>query len=194
MDRTKSIDDLRKDVILKEYDRVCADIRGYESYTDRIVGLGFTLLSIGLTVGVAQKVAVVFFILPIALIGVLAYAVMNARWVRELGAYKEHLEYKLNKMCGEEILIWEKLVLENVSTNSSFVALWAVYFIVSVTIFYVSITSISAAYGGNIAHAMAAVLLLLSTIFFIGLRELINVPTIARRKIAQMAQKSASYP
>lgn len=48
------------------------------------------------------------------------YAVMNARWVRELGAYKEHLEQKLSKMCGEEILILEKLVLENVSTNSSF--------------------------------------------------------------------------
>lgn len=179
---------LEKDVLLKEYERVCADIRSYESYTDRIVGLGFTVLSIGMTVGLAQKVPIAFFVLPVALVGVLAYATMNARWVRELGAYKAHLEASINQLCGRDLLIWERLVLRNVAENGSFRVLWLVYALVTVAIFAVSVAQVRDHFGVQSMYGLLLVLLVLAALLLNALRELARVPTDAARRIAALSQ------
>lgn len=172
-----------KDILLQEYLRVCSDIQATESYNDRIVGIGFTLLSIGMAVGIAQDVPEVFIILPVALMGILAYAVMTIRWILALGAYKLYLEERVNEIVGSKVLIWESLVLGTDQANASNVLLWIIYLSVSVSIFFVSITSIADNYSLYWAWGMGAFLLLLTGMFLVSVSQLIKAPENMRRRI-----------
>lgn len=179
-----TLKDTQRDVLLQEYLRVCADIRALESYNDKIVAIGFAVLSIGVTVGIAQKIPEIFFILPLALIGVMAYAVMSARWVVQLGAYKAHLEDQLNDILNQKVLIWEKIVLGKLHGNASYVLLWFVYLTTALGIFYISVTTIFDSFGSFLGHGMGFLLTFLMVLFFVGIGQFIKTPSSMRKAIA----------
>lgn len=93
-----------------KYERRCTDIRSTESTNEKILGLGFALIGLGATAGIFQKVAPIFFVLPIAVVGIIACAAVCYLCIYSMGGYKRHLEDCINARAGETILVWEQLV------------------------------------------------------------------------------------
>lgn len=162
-------------VLLKEYERLCTDIRSIESANEKILGLGFTLIGLGATAGIFQKVAPIFFVLPIAVVGIIAYAAVSYLCIYSMGGYKLYIEDRINEIVGGPLLVWEKLVRFREKTSINGHVLRVIYFIISVSIFAISITQLSSEYGLYVAWAMAVMLLLLIYAVFVGIRQMNTV-------------------
>lgn len=171
----KSPTEFAGQVLLKEYERLCTDIRSIESTNEKILGLGFTLIGLGATAGIFQKVAPIFFVLPIAVVGIIAYAAVCYLCIYSMGGYKRHLEDCINAQAEETILVWEQLVRfrERASINGH--VLRAIYLVISVSIFGISILQLSENYGLRTAWAMGALLLVLVGAVYIGIRQMNSI-------------------
>jgi hypothetical protein len=99
-------------VLLKEYERVCSDIRAIETMNDKVVGFGLTLVGAGFAYGVQQNIVEIFFFLPVALLGVLLYAVLQYHNMFWFGGYKRAVEEKVNELSSGPVLNWEALVAD----------------------------------------------------------------------------------
>lgn len=163
------------DVLLKEYERLCTDIRSIESANEKILGLGFTLIGLGATAGIFQKVAPIFFVLPIAVVGIIAYAAVCYLCIFSMGGYKRHLEDRINAQAGETLLVWEQLVRFRERTSINGHVLRAIYLIISVSIFAISILQLSENYGLRTAWAMGALLFVLVSAVYVGIRQMNSV-------------------
>lgn len=97
-------------VLVKEYERVSADIRTIEGMNDKVVGFGLTLVGAGFAYGVQQNLVEVFFFLPIALIGVMLYALLQYHNMFWFGGYKRAIEDRINQLSGHTVVCWEGLV------------------------------------------------------------------------------------
>ena len=162
-------------VLLKEYERLCTDIRSIESANEKILGLGFTLIAPGATAGIFQEVAPIFFVLPIAVVGIVAYAAVSYLCIFSMGGYKRHLEDLINAQAGEKLLLWEQLVRfrEKASINGH--VLRTIYFAISISIFVISILQLNEHYGLRVAWAMGAFLFLLVSAVYVGIRQMNSV-------------------
>jgi FtsH-binding integral membrane protein len=98
------------DILMKEYERLAADIRGIETMIEKVVGFGITLVGAGFAYGVQQNIIEMFFFLPIALIGVLLYAILQYHNMFWFGGYKRAVEERINELSGKVVLNWETLI------------------------------------------------------------------------------------
>jgi hypothetical protein len=92
------------DILMKEYERLAADIRGIETMIEKVVGFGITLVGAGFAYGVQQNIIEMFFFLPIALIGVLLYAILQYHNMFWFGGYKRAVEERINELSGKVVL------------------------------------------------------------------------------------------
>jgi hypothetical protein len=171
----KSPTEFAGQVLLKEYERLCTDIRSIESANEKILGLGFTLIGLGATAGIAQEVAPIFFVLPIAVVGIIAYAAVSYLCIFSMGGYKRHLEDLLNAQAGETLLVWERLVRLRERSSVNGHALRGIYLVISVSIFAISILQLSEHYGLKVAWAMGALLFVLVSAVYVGIRQMNSV-------------------
>lgn len=162
-------------VLLKEYERLCNDIRSIESANEKILGLGFTLIGLAATAGIYQHVAPIFFVLPIAVVGIIAYASVSYLCIYSMGGYKQHLEDRLNEIAGEPVLLWERLVRHRERSSVNGHLLRVIYLIISVSIFGLSIIQLGASYGLLVAYGMAVLLLFLVGASFLGFQQMTTV-------------------
>jgi hypothetical protein len=139
---SNSVSEDRKDLLQEEYLRLCSDIRSIETGNEKLLGIGFSLMSFAAVVGVAKNVTPLFYLLPIAAIGTFTYAVTTYNALYSMAGYKLHIEELLNALIDERVLLWERLAetRERASITSSL--LWVVYGLVGITVCVVSITSI----------------------------------------------------
>ena len=96
--------------LMAEYERVSADVRGIETMNDKVVGFGITLVGAGFAYGVQQNIIEMFFFLPIALIGVMLYAILQYYNIFWFGGYKRAIEDKVNHLAGGILLSWETII------------------------------------------------------------------------------------
>jgi len=188
---TKDQEKFFREVLLQEYLRVCTEIRALESYNDKIVGFGMTLMTIAFAYGIAEKVYVVFLILPFSLLGVFAYFVMNLRWIHRMGGYKYELEVKLNQTAGKRAAVWEHMVLNADRYNASFTLLWIVYTIVSLGIFSISVNYVSTEFGRPAALCLAVAFGALATLLAVAVKQVLDLGDDSRRLAAAELEKSA---
>jgi hypothetical protein len=73
----RTINDRDREALQREYERVASDIRGIETSNDKAIGFGLTVVGVGLAYGIKEDIAVVFPFLPIALIGVFLYGILQ---------------------------------------------------------------------------------------------------------------------
>lgn len=163
------------DVLLKEYERLCTDIRSIESANEKILGLGFTLIGLGATAGIFQKVAPIFFVLPIAVVGLIAYAAVSYLCIFSMGGYKRHLEDLINAQAGEKLLLWEQLARFRERTSINGHVLRTIYLVIAVSIFVISILQLSEHYGLRVAWAMGALFFVLVGAVYFGIRQMNSV-------------------
>ena len=129
----------RKEVLLTEYERLCTEIRSIESSNEKLLGFGFSLISLAAVVGLAQSIEEVFFVLPFAAVGTIAYVTTSYTALYSLSGYKEHLEDLINSLLGERLLLWENLSFYREDGSVSSVLLWIIYLFVALSIWTLSI-------------------------------------------------------
>lgn len=162
-------------VLLEEYQRLCVDIRSIESANEKILGLGFALIGLAATAGIYQKVDPIFFVLPIAVVGLIAYATVSYLCIYSMGGYKRHLEDRLNERIGERLLVWEEIVRHRERTSVSGHVLRVIYLVISVAIFALSILQLGEAYGLRVGVAMSVLLFVLTTAVLVGVRQMSTI-------------------
>ncbi len=65
--------DFARDILLHEYERMCTEIRALEGNNEKAIAFGLSIITAALTVGIAQHVHQIFFVVPIAIVGVFFY-------------------------------------------------------------------------------------------------------------------------
>jgi hypothetical protein len=147
------------DVLLKEYDRVCNEIRSIESSNEKAVGFGLTIVGAGFAYGIQQNALEIFYFLPVALVMVVCYAILHQSYVFWFGGYKRALEEKLNLLIGDRVLAWERIVAEHRGhrnlINCTILFLYGTIF---ATVFVYCVYEIYQHNGGELAGACAILL------------------------------------
>ncbi len=115
------------EILLKEYERLCTEIRSIEANNEKVIGFGIAIITAGLAYGIDKDLLALFFFVPIGLLGVVFYAILQYRRLFRLGGYKRSLEYKLNEISGQQLLIWEDIVASTSRLNISNRSLGAIY-------------------------------------------------------------------
>ncbi|MEJ7925771.1 hypothetical protein WG908_03260 [Sphingobium sp. AN641] len=157
MEGSSSRSPFGENVLLQEYLRLCNDIRSIESSGDRVLSIAVALLGLVATTGIVQKADAVFILLPVAIIGVLMYAMTVYVWIFSMGGYKSHLEDLINSSIGEKILLWEKIVPRRDKYNLARVALVSIYILVTGAIMGLCVLKVSEAYGLWLGRGIATI-------------------------------------
>ena len=95
------------DVLIKEHEAICAQIREMVSYSDRILGFGITILGAVFLYGIKEAVHAITIATPFALSFLLLFCSSIFSAILSLGGYRRYLEDKLALQVGERILMWE---------------------------------------------------------------------------------------
>ena len=118
-----------RDVLMKEYERLCDDIRSIEAMNNRVVGLGLTVVGTGFTYALKENQEASFIYLPILLFGVFFFAALQYYDVYWMGGYKLSIENRINELSKKILLQWELLIeTKRQRANLNSIALMIVYF------------------------------------------------------------------
>jgi hypothetical protein len=171
-----SSDDIRdRETLQKEYERLATDIRGIETANDKAIGLGLTIVGLGLAYGIRENLALVFIFLPVALIGVFLYGVLQYHNLFWLGGYKRAVEEKINDLAGRNVISWEALVqMRRGRVNLINVGLALVYLGVFVAVASISTERVWSAYGWKIGLPLGAVEVALAALLSLGVRRVFH--------------------
>jgi hypothetical protein len=102
---------LRSDLLIKDYEITCAQIRDMVSYSDRMFGVGVTLVAAGFSYGVKEKLAEVIIAVSFLNIALLVFASSLYTGIFALGGYRRRIEEELNGILGgDSVLRWESVV------------------------------------------------------------------------------------
>ncbi len=172
MPKVTSAEERALTVLLKEYERVCTDVRTIESQNDKIVGFGLTIVGAGAAFGLNQKLNEVFLVLPFLFVAVFIYAVLQYHNVFWLGGYKRALESKINKIAGATLLVWEALAEQKKRrVNFANLPLVSIYFLMLVGTSIYSVMHTFSNFGKLIAFVQAMLLLVLLGALMIAVRK-----------------------
>jgi SAM-dependent methyltransferase len=130
MNDTADDNKLKKiDVLLKEHEIVCTQIREMVSYSDRILGVGVTILGAVFLYGIKEKVNEITIATPFALTFLLLFCSSVFSAILTLGGYRRYLEDAFESQFGEQILRWEyitpRTLHSSFATTNMFIASFA---------------------------------------------------------------------
>lgn len=128
--------------LLKEYERVCTEIRSIELANDKVIGFGLTILGVGFAYGIGGKVDQLLFFLPVGFAGVFLYATLQYHNLFWFGGYKRFLEDRLNRLYDRPVISWEAIVAQRPRVHVINGTLVAVYFLVASAATIYSLTEI----------------------------------------------------
>ena len=169
----RTIDDRDREALQREYERVASDIRGIETSNDKAIGFGLTVVGVGLAYGVKEDIAVVFLFLPIALIGVFLYGILQYHNLFWLGGYKRAVEEKINEISGRTVICWEDLVqTQRRRVNAINIGLTVVYVVVLIAVASISSEKVFAAFGSTFGVIFGFSELALLGLMLCGIRRM----------------------
>lgn len=160
-------------VLLREYDRVCVEIRAIESQNDKIVGFGLTIIGAGGAYGLAQHLSQVFVVLPFMFLAVFFYAVLQYHNIFWYGGYNKALEERINHMIGVRVLTWESNVFTKQRARVHFanLSLVTIYIILLISTSIYSSFQVFTAYGELAALAETGANVILLVALLVALRN-----------------------
>jgi hypothetical protein len=168
-------DTFAKEMLRSEYERMCVEIRAIEANNEKAIAFGLSIISAAFAVGIAQHVREIFFIVPVAIVGVFFYAVLMYTYVFSMGGYKAFLEDRLNELMGSRFLLWERLVQVRQKDNMIRPAMVCIYLLISSVLTYVSIMNIFDGYGFLVGWAVLLVTLSLLLVLVFALRRMLRM-------------------
>lgn len=113
------------DVLLKEHEAICSQIREMVSYSDRIFGLGVTILGAVFVYGIKESAHAITMATPFAVSMLLLFCLSIYSAILSLGGYRRYLEDKLSRAIGETLLTWEIVTTKLLHNSFSVAALSA---------------------------------------------------------------------
>lgn len=182
MKEEEAKDELVIDVLMKEYERVCSDIRAIEIAVDRIVAIGITIVGAGFAYGLQHNINEVFFFLPVGLIGIFLLASHQQYKMYWFGGYKRAIEDYVNKQFGILLLNWEKVVqIKRHRIDIINGSLNAVYLASLIGCSYFSMYRIFIKYGAEIGYWYSFVIIILTIVLLISTRLVFSAHDISYR-------------
>ena len=97
------------DVLLKEHEITCSQIREMVSYSDRIFGLGITLVGALFLYGFKEHLEKVMIAVSFVFIALLLFSTTIYTGIFSLGGYRLYIEEQLNQLMGRQLLSWERM-------------------------------------------------------------------------------------
>jgi hypothetical protein len=98
------------EVLIKECEIVGKRLSDLVLMSEKIVALGFTIIAVGMSLGIKEKIYEILLVMPVAAFGVLSYGILVGSEIMSLGGYKRYLEEKINITFRENILLWESFI------------------------------------------------------------------------------------
>lgn len=180
------IEDKELEILQKEYESLCTQINSLMSSTDKIIGLGFTILAVALTLGLKDNLQAVILLVPFATIFVLFYAIATYSTVFSLGGYKHLIEEYINYKIGKNILIHEALVVKATHHSVAVGGMYALYFLFLLASIAFSIRNVLNEFGGVFGIGYITCLFIFLIWLWISISSMLKSANISYR-IAQTA-------
>lgn len=181
---------LEEEVLIREYERMCTEIRTVEANNEKVITFGLSIITAAFAIGAAQHVSTVFLLIPIALVGVFLYAALLYTYVFSMGGYKRYLEDRLNEHIGKKVLLWERMVAIRQKRNIIRPALVAIYLLIGIVLGAVSEAYIEIDFGLwlMLLIALITVALLVVLLFVLqrmwGMSDLVYMAAIEESRVA----------
>lgn len=105
--RSKKENDFELQALLKAYEIAGQEIISLTAKTEKVIGLGFTLLGALILYGLKEQIKEVLILAPVGAFVIALYSISVFLAVMALGGYKKYLEERINTILGKEILRWE---------------------------------------------------------------------------------------
>lgn len=106
------------DVLLKEHEITCSQIREMVSYSDRMFGLGITLIGAIFLYGFKERLAEVMVAVSFVFIALLLFCTTIYTAIFSLGGYRLYIEERLNQLMGRRLLRWERMAPQLLHSSS----------------------------------------------------------------------------
>lgn len=143
--------------LLKEYERVCVEIRSTELINEKIIAFGLTIITASAFFGEKEHLDIALFFSPLALFGVIYFALVQYQAIFWRGGYKKIIEEKLNTYIGTTVLAWEHVIENRPRINFINISLGIIYAIITIGIIFHSTAKIFQIYDSKIAISFALI-------------------------------------
>src|SRR5205814_1667055 len=113
------------DILLKEHDIICTQIREMVSYSDRMFGFGVTILGAVFLYGTKEGAHAITIATPFAITLLLLFCSSIYAAILSLGGYRRYLEDRLYGFIGERLLMWEHITPRILHNSFAVTSLYA---------------------------------------------------------------------
>lgn len=179
-------EELKIDLLIKEYESIGQGIRTLFITNEKIIGLGFTIIATGLTFGIKEEINEILLFLPVAIFGMMLYGVHIFTELMSMSGYRRCLEEKINVLLEDNILHWESSVVQKKHRTFGNYLLYIVYFLFLVLAIFVSLSTAWQHYSDKVFWGIASLTLGLLVALIISIVEMNKV----RDKTYQNAKKA----
>lgn len=154
------------ELLLSQYNILSEDIRSVEAMSEKVLGVGFTLISALIVYCLKENISEIYFASTPAYLGLLLFMSSQYNTVFWKGGHKRSIEIQINTITGRSALIWEELA-ENGRRRFTFQnAMFGAFLLLSLlAVFSFSATRIWTYFGSVSAIAYGIV----STVLFFSL-------------------------
>jgi hypothetical protein len=141
--------------LMKSYEMAASEIRDTANANDRLVAMGIAAIGAGVSYGLVSGKSEVFLALPILLVSVYVYAILNHHNISFLGGYKRFLEDRINALAGDTLLVWEHVVTARRRWHVVNVPLIAAYVVILLSVILLSLSTVFRTFSRGAAWAVA---------------------------------------
>lgn len=177
-------------ILMKSYELSAAEIQNTVSANDRLVAMGITAIGAGVSYGLISGKSEVFLALPVLLVSVYVYAVLNHHNISYLGGYKRFLEGRINALAGENLLVWEHVVAERSRWHIVNVPLISAYVTLLLGVIYLSLHTVFAQFSPGVAYGVSAFVALLCACLIPSLAYWFTAPSRAFALAVAVSKRS----
>jgi len=163
---------LKIELLIKECESTGQAIRTMLLTNEKVMALGFTIISTGLVYGIKEKVSEILLFLPLAVFAVLFYGIRITAEIMSLGGYKRYLEENINSILRENVLLWESFIAPKMHRSFVLLLLYIVYTFFILLVVFISLQTIWRYYTKETFWFMVIFLLSLSICLIISLSNL----------------------
>jgi hypothetical protein len=158
------------ELLLSQYKILSEDIRSVEAMSEKVLGVGFTLISALIVYCLKESIREIYFASTPAYLGLLLFMSSQYNTVFWKGGHKRSIEIQINIITGRNTLIWEELAEHGRKRFTFQNAMFGAFLLLSLlVVFLFSLTRIWTYFGFSpaIAYGMISVVLFFSLVLSI---------------------------
>ena len=110
------------DVLLKEHEAICGQIKEIVSYSDKMLALFITITGSVVIYGIKEKLGIIIVIASFVVMILMLFVLTMNSAIMTLGGYRLYLEEQLNTTLNKQYIHWERVVSWNYHTSVSIIS------------------------------------------------------------------------